>query len=42
MAPSRNYSSHSDLSLMAVGAPELVKVQICVDGRLKEVSYHML
>lgn len=36
MAPSRNYSCHSDLSLMAVGAPELVKVQICVDGRLKE------
>lgn len=26
---------------MAVGAPELVKVQICVDGKLKEVSVHL-
>ena len=37
MAPSRNFSSHSDLSQMAVGALELIKVQVFVDGRLEQV-----
>ncbi|KAL3149707.1 hypothetical protein ABBQ38_013537 [Trebouxia sp. C0009 RCD-2024] len=36
MAPSRNFSSHSDLSQMAVGASELIKVQVFVDGRLEQ------
>lgn len=37
MAPSRNFSSHSELSHMAVGAPELIKVQVYVKGRLEQV-----
>lgn len=37
MAPSRNFSSHSDLSQMAVGAPEPIKVQVFVKGRLEQV-----
>ena len=37
MAPSRNFSSHSDLSQMAVGASELIRVQVFVDGRLEKV-----
>lgn len=37
MAPSRNFSSHSELSQMAVGASELIiKVQVFVDGRLEQ------
>ncbi|DBB06883.1 TPA: hypothetical protein ACH3X3_009542 [Trebouxia sp. C0006] len=36
MAPSRNFSSHSDLSQMAVGAPEPIKVQVFVKGRLEQ------
>ena len=39
MAPSRNFSSHSELSQMAVGASELIiKVQVFVDGRLEQVT----
>ena len=38
MAPSRNFSSHSDLSQMAVGASELIRVQVFVDGRLEQVK----
>jgi len=37
MAPSRNFPSHSDLSQMAVGAPEPIKVQVFVKGRLEQV-----
>ncbi|KAA6419719.1 MAG: kinase family [Trebouxia sp. A1-2] len=36
MAPSRNFSSHSDLSQLAVGAPEPIKVQVFVKGRLEQ------
>ena len=39
MAPSRSFSSHSDLSQMAVGAPEPIKVQVFVKGRLEQVIY---
>lgn len=38
MAPSRNFSSHSELSQMALGASELIRVQVFVDGRLEQVN----
>lgn len=42
MAPSRNFSSHSELSQMALGASELIRVQVFVDGRLEQVTIRKL